>query len=52
MERKAGDERDIAVHEAIGPKVLLMADPNYGYRRQIDAAWRLAAREHMRDIHI
>jgi L-alanine-DL-glutamate epimerase-like enolase superfamily enzyme len=45
MERKAGDERDIAVtkavREAIGPKVMLMADPNYGYRGQFDAAWRL-----------
>src|SRR5579863_5379137 len=45
MERKAGDERDIAVtkavREAIGPKIMLMADPNYGYRGQFDAAWRL-----------
>jgi D-galactarolactone cycloisomerase len=45
MERKAGEDRDIAVtqavREAIGPKVMLMADPNYGYRGRFDAAWRL-----------
>jgi len=45
MERKAGEERDIAVtqavREAIGPATLLMADPNYGYRDRFDAAWRL-----------
>jgi D-galactarolactone cycloisomerase len=45
MDRKVGDERDIAiveaVREAIGPHVSLMADPNYGYRGQFDAAWQL-----------
>ena len=45
MERKAGDERDIAVtnavRDAMGPDVLLMADPNYGYKGHFDAAWRL-----------
>ena len=45
MERKAGDERDIAivnaVREAIGPDVKFMADPNYGYRGQFEAAWQL-----------
>jgi D-galactarolactone cycloisomerase len=45
MDRSAGDERDIlvtnTVRDAIGPKVTLMADPNYGYRNQPEAAWRL-----------
>ncbi len=45
MERKAGNERDIAivhaVREAIGPNVRFMADPNYGYRNHFDDAWQL-----------
>jgi L-alanine-DL-glutamate epimerase-like enolase superfamily enzyme len=45
MVRNAGDDRDIdivhAVRQAIGPRVMLMADPNYGYKGQFDAAWRL-----------
>ena len=45
MERKAGEERDIAVTNAvrqtIGPDIMLMADPNYGYKGRFDAAWRL-----------
>jgi L-alanine-DL-glutamate epimerase-like enolase superfamily enzyme len=44
MPRPSGDDRDIAVvhavREAIGPDTLFMVDPNYGYRNQIDAAWR------------
>jgi D-galactarolactone cycloisomerase len=45
MERKPGEKRDIevtrAVRDAIGPNVKLMADPNYGYRNRLDAAWQL-----------
>ena len=45
MEQAAGDQRDIevvhAVREAVGPNVLIMADPNYGYRERFDAAWQL-----------
>lgn len=45
MDREAGDRRDIevtkAVRDAIGSKVMLMADPNYGYRDRIEGAWRL-----------
>jgi L-alanine-DL-glutamate epimerase-like enolase superfamily enzyme len=45
MERSAGEQRDIevvnAVRAGIGPNVMLMADPNYGYRGRFDAAWRL-----------
>jgi L-alanine-DL-glutamate epimerase-like enolase superfamily enzyme len=45
MARSAGEQRDIevvnAVRSAIGPDVMLMADPNYGYRGRFDAAWRL-----------
>jgi L-alanine-DL-glutamate epimerase-like enolase superfamily enzyme len=44
MPRREGDDRDIAVahavRESIGPETLLMVDPNYGYRNQLDAAWR------------
>jgi L-alanine-DL-glutamate epimerase-like enolase superfamily enzyme len=44
MERKAGDERDIAVchavRKAVGPDVLIMTDPNNGYEGQFDSAWR------------
>ncbi len=44
MQRKAGDDRDIAVvhavREAIGPNTMFMVDPNYGYRNQFEAAWR------------
>jgi D-galactarolactone cycloisomerase len=54
MERKAGDDRDIAVtkavREAIGPHVKLMADPNYGYRNQYEAAWRLLSA--IRDVNL
>src|SRR5581483_2800091 len=45
MERSAGEKRDIdvvhAVRETVGPDVLVMADPNYGYRGRFDAAWQL-----------
>jgi L-alanine-DL-glutamate epimerase-like enolase superfamily enzyme len=45
MERKAGDERDIAVihaaRKAVGPKTLVMVDPNFGYQGLFDAAWRM-----------
>jgi len=45
MERNAGEARDIEivnrVREAVGPKIRVMADPNYGYRGRFDAAWRL-----------
>jgi D-galactarolactone cycloisomerase len=45
MERKAGDERDIAVihaaRKAVGPDILVMVDPNFGYQGQFDGAWRL-----------
>jgi D-galactarolactone cycloisomerase len=45
MEREAGDRRDIEVvqkiRESIGDKVRFMADPNYGYRGHLDAAWKL-----------
>jgi L-alanine-DL-glutamate epimerase-like enolase superfamily enzyme len=55
MERKAGEERDIAVtravREAIGPNVKLMADPNYGYRNRLDAAWRLLHETRDANLH-
>ncbi|MDQ6707665.1 MAG: hypothetical protein M3Z85_17015 [Acidobacteriota bacterium] len=45
MERKAGDERDIAivhaVRKAVGPDVLVMVDPNYGYDAEPQQAWTL-----------
>jgi L-alanine-DL-glutamate epimerase-like enolase superfamily enzyme len=45
MERKAGDERDIAIihaaRKAVGPDVLIMVDPNFGYDNDFDGAWRL-----------
>ena len=45
MPRSVGDDRDIAIvhaaREAVGSDTLLMADPNYGYKGQFEAAWRL-----------
>ena len=45
MEQKSGDRRDIdvtlAVREAIGSDVTLMADPNYGYSNRYEAALAL-----------
>jgi D-galactarolactone cycloisomerase len=44
MDRKAGDERDIAVchavRKAVGPDILIMTDPNNGYEGLFDSAWR------------
>jgi L-alanine-DL-glutamate epimerase-like enolase superfamily enzyme len=45
MDEEAGLRRDIqvvqSVREAVGPSVRIMADPNWGYRRDHDRAWRL-----------
>ena len=55
MPRKAGDDRDIAIvhaaRAAIGPNTLLMADPNYGYKGQFDAAWRLVDETRTANLH-
>ena len=55
MERKAGDDRDIeivqAVRAAIGPDTLFMVDPNYGYRNRFDAAWRFLSETRGAKLH-
>ena len=55
MERDAGDERDIEivnrVREAVGPKVRVMADPNYGYRGHFDAAWKLLSQTKQSNLY-
>ena len=55
METTAGQRRDIevvrAVREAAGPRLLVMADPNNGYRNDRDAAWRLLSETAAANLH-
>lgn len=47
MERDAGLRRDIevvhAVRKVVGPRLKIMVDPNNGYQRDPERAWRLLA---------
>jgi D-galactarolactone cycloisomerase len=55
MEKAAGQRRDIevvrAVREAAGPRLLIMADPNNGYRYDRDAGWRLLSETAAANLH-
>lgn len=47
MEKDAGLQRDIevvrAVRKAVGPQMKIMADPNDGFRNDLERAWRFVA---------